>query len=152
MWTHWKTVSCLIILLFLLLDGGGGGALWESCFLLPWQQQVEHSRDGIDSLNPFLNPLKDLTLLAYQVYLWNSCSSKRLSKTLWLRSKMISLYHWCLLSLIFWKLIKIRFELFSQWQITDSKPGFTYLWFIDVIHQSRKILKETLAKERLTWP
>jgi hypothetical protein len=51
-------------------------------FLLPWQPQVAHTSDGVDSLNPFLNPFKDLMLLAYQVYLWNSCFSKRLIKTL----------------------------------------------------------------------
>lgn len=50
-------------------------------FLLPWQPQVEYNRDEIDSLNPFLNPLKELSLLVYQVYLWNLMPLKDLEKS-----------------------------------------------------------------------
>ena len=77
-WTHWKAVSWLIIVLFLMLVWRNKFIMGIPSFSLPWQLQVEHYSDVIDSLNPFLNPLKDLMLLAYQVYLSNSCSSKRL--------------------------------------------------------------------------
>ena len=77
-WTHWEAVSWIIIVLFLMLVWKNKFIMGIPSFLLPWQLQVEHYSDVIDSLNPFLNPLKDLMLLAYQVYLSNSCSSKRL--------------------------------------------------------------------------
>lgn len=51
-------------------------------FLLSQQLQVEHDSNGIDSLNPFVNPLRDLVLLAYQVYLCNLAALRNLETPL----------------------------------------------------------------------